>query len=197
MNGDELARAVQREALGIPVVMMSGNISDTDKRKFIDEEKIVLAVLNKPFAIQEFKAVVAPLSSSSPVEDKVGGIDLNPAQLNLQIRRDGNGVPLPVNLQPIGTMQIDGFVPVIIQITPVLTLPLLSAVTHSTAPNPRLSRRGQKAPLRVTLSQAPLLRAGIVEGLTNHPLPSKQAGQQDDFYRSPMAYLNDKRLNLN
>ncbi len=54
-----------------------------------------------------------------------GGIDLNPALLDLQIKRDGNGVPLPLPMQPIENMHIEGFLPVIINITPVTNLPLL------------------------------------------------------------------------
>jgi hypothetical protein len=56
---------------------------------------------------------------------KKGGIDFNPALLDLQIKRDGNGVALPMNLQPIEVMNIEGFLPVIINITPVVNLPLL------------------------------------------------------------------------
>lgn len=54
-----------------------------------------------------------------------GGIDLNPALLKLQIRRDGKGVPLPLNQQPLLKMNIDGFLPVIINITPLTNVPLL------------------------------------------------------------------------
>ncbi|MDO8580323.1 MAG: isocitrate lyase/phosphoenolpyruvate mutase family protein, partial [Candidatus Omnitrophota bacterium] len=54
-----------------------------------------------------------------------GGIDLNSNLLDLQIKRDGNGVPLPLPLQPLQNMRIDGFYPVIINITPVANLPLL------------------------------------------------------------------------
>jgi hypothetical protein len=54
-----------------------------------------------------------------------GGIDLNPALLDLQIKRDGNGVPLLLPQQPIETMRIDGFVPIIINITPISDLLLL------------------------------------------------------------------------
>ena len=57
--------------------------------------------------------------------DAVGGIDLNPAMLSLQIRRDGNGIPLPIEEQPLENMEIRGFVPVIINITPVPNLPAL------------------------------------------------------------------------
>jgi len=55
-----------------------------------------------------------------------GGIDLNPRLLDLQIKRDDNtGIPLPVNQQPLENMNIDGFLPVIINVTPFTNLPLL------------------------------------------------------------------------
>ncbi|MFA5089136.1 MAG: phosphoenolpyruvate carboxykinase domain-containing protein, partial [Candidatus Omnitrophota bacterium] len=54
-----------------------------------------------------------------------GGINLDPALLDLQIKRDGNGVPLPLLLQPIDQLNIQGFLPVIINITPVTNLPML------------------------------------------------------------------------
>ncbi len=57
--------------------------------------------------------------------EKVGGIDLNPAFLDLQIKRDGNGIPLPLPQQPIENMNIEGFVPIIINTVPVQTLPFL------------------------------------------------------------------------
>jgi phosphoglycerate kinase len=56
---------------------------------------------------------------------KYGGINLNPALLDLQIRRDGNGAPLPVSEQPFETMRIEGFVPVIINVAPISNLPML------------------------------------------------------------------------
>ena len=56
---------------------------------------------------------------------EVGGINLNPALLDLQIKRDGNGVPLPLPMQPIESMHIEGFIPVIINITPVTNLLML------------------------------------------------------------------------
>lgn len=62
----------------------------------------------------------------------VGGINLNPALLDLQIKRDGNGIPLPINQQPIGNMKIEGFIPVIINVTPV-NLPLLLGVNYKKA----------------------------------------------------------------
>jgi len=47
-----------------------------------------------------------------------GGIDMNAASLDMQIRRDGNGVPLPISQQDFDNIQIDGLVPVIIDIKP-------------------------------------------------------------------------------
>jgi len=62
-------------------------------------------------------------AASSPV--KPGGIDLNSALLDLQIKRDDSGVPLPVFDQPMKQlMNIQGFLPVIINVTPI-NVPLL------------------------------------------------------------------------
>lgn len=57
---------------------------------------------------------------------EVGGIDLNSAFLNLKIRRDDKGMLLPVSQQPIQElMAIDGLIPVIINITPIQSLPMM------------------------------------------------------------------------
>ena len=55
-------------------------------------------------------------------------IDLNTAQFDLQIKRDGKGIPLPVFDQSIENINIKGFIPVIINIQPVINLPLLLGV---------------------------------------------------------------------
>ncbi len=75
---------------------------------------------------------------STPLSEaptNVGGIDLNPASLDLQIRRDDNGVPLPLFEQPIENMHIEGFFPVIINIQPVTNLPMLLGLTDEGAPS--------------------------------------------------------------
>ncbi|MBU2266187.1 MAG: hypothetical protein KJ977_04025, partial [Candidatus Omnitrophica bacterium] len=69
---------------------------------------------------QGWKAVHDGVSSSTvSAPEKTGGINLNPALINLQIRRDPNGVPLPVSEQPIANIKIRGFLPVIIKVSPV------------------------------------------------------------------------------
>lgn len=51
--------------------------------------------------------------------DHLGGIALNANMLDLQIKRDGNGVPLPISQQPLEKIKIQGFVPQIISIQPI------------------------------------------------------------------------------
>ena len=72
-----------------------------------------------------------PQSAASSLSDKAmftrGGIDLNSANLNLQIRRDGRGVPLPLARQDMAQLsRIQGFEPEIIEIKPALNVPIIS-----------------------------------------------------------------------
>jgi len=55
---------------------------------------------------------VAPESINMP-----GGIDFTPARYKLRIKRDEKGIPVPIHQQPIEIMNIQGFVPVIINFT--------------------------------------------------------------------------------
>ena len=62
----------------------------------------------------------------------VGGIDFDPTLLNLQIKRDGKGVALPLPQQDLEHININGFYPVIINIQPVniQTLPILGFLNN-------------------------------------------------------------------
>ena len=56
-----------------------------------------------------------------------GGIDFNAVNLNLQIKRDGNGVPLPLAQQDMAQLsRIQGLECEIIEIKPAVNLPILS-----------------------------------------------------------------------
>lgn len=55
-----------------------------------------------------------------------GGIDFNASKLNMQIKRDGNGIVLPMSQQNWENIIVEGLIPVIINIKPVLTLPIFS-----------------------------------------------------------------------
>jgi len=65
---------------------------------------------------------------SSPVTDTdlaKGGIDFNPVNLNLQVEGAGLDMPLFRDIPELQGINIDGFTPFIINITPVHNLPLL------------------------------------------------------------------------
>lgn len=47
-----------------------------------------------------------------------GGIDMNASSLDLVIKRDGNGIVLPLEQQDLDQIRIDGLVPVILSISP-------------------------------------------------------------------------------
>ncbi len=68
--------------------------------------------------------------AASPETTNVGGINLNAALLDLQIKRDGQGIPLPSFQQPIGDMKIDGFLPVIIDIAPIQNIPFFISLNE-------------------------------------------------------------------
>ncbi|MBF0533350.1 MAG: hypothetical protein HQL23_09720 [Candidatus Omnitrophica bacterium] len=56
---------------------------------------------------------------SSPIDQKLGGVNLDPRKLDMQFKRGPDGVAAPVSDQPWTAMHIQGFIPVIYQITPV------------------------------------------------------------------------------
>jgi hypothetical protein len=61
----------------------------------------------------------AMFNEGEQVTDTLGGIDLNRANLDLYIKRDGQGVPLPVSNQNLAQLsKILGFTPIIIEILP-------------------------------------------------------------------------------
>ncbi len=74
--------------------------------------------LDAAMTIEKGKPDGAMMIGGIPVN---GGIDLNSANLDMQIiKRDGNGVPLPISQQDMAQLsQISGFVPRILEIRPV------------------------------------------------------------------------------
>ena len=82
-------------------------------------------------------------NQSSPitgtVDKNLGGIDLAAINNNLQIKRDGQGTPLPLPEQDIPNINIEGLIPIIINISPVKNLPLLLGLAD--LKDPQLSSR--------------------------------------------------------
>lgn len=69
--------------------------------------------------------------NEKPANNLYGGIDLNAVNLNLQIKRDGSGVPLPVTIEDLENFQINGLVPKIISIEPAQSLPFLNQLVDA------------------------------------------------------------------
>jgi hypothetical protein len=69
-------------------------------------------------------ATTTPDAASVP--SLKGGIDFNEQYLKMNIKQDGNGVPLPIDQQDLNSIRIDGLVPNILSITPVTSLPILA-----------------------------------------------------------------------
>ena len=100
------------------------------------------AVISKPNSLslqllQALRTVLDPaMKGADP--DRNGGIDLNSANLNMLIKRDarlpggasggqGKGVPLPLVQQDLAQLsQVEGFVPLIKEISPLTALPILN-----------------------------------------------------------------------
>jgi len=60
-----------------------------------------------------------------------GGIDLNSNILNMNIQRDGKGIALPAFQQPIENINVDGFIPLIINVVPITNLPLIIGIVDT------------------------------------------------------------------
>ncbi len=118
------------------------NLYDIEKQfaEFVKKETLFKVVYDAIYKVDEAMLVDFTLDQGGEGMDvvaervgrtkKTGGINLNPALLDLQIKRDGRGIPLPMEFQPIGDMRIEGFLPIILNVSPV-SLPLLLGFANS------------------------------------------------------------------
>jgi hypothetical protein len=141
------------ELLGIPVVVLTthsslswvpeeedgfGRLGRVEKYEFMNvggQEKVIdkLRALLNPVAAKASQGILedAAMGSIKPalsnVKSPFGGIDFNSANLGLQIKRDGRGVPLPLVQQDMAQLsRIRGFNPEIIEIEPAVNVPILN-----------------------------------------------------------------------
>lgn len=70
-------------------------------------------------ALEEILETMAEAGGDAATLTRYGGIDLNPGLLDMNIRMDGSGRPLPLEQQPLEAFEIKGFLPVILDIRPV------------------------------------------------------------------------------
>ncbi len=83
-----------------------------------------IELLGEPLWLK-YKTVIEKYGADAAMTP--GGIDFDSRNLDLRIKRDGNGVPLPVSQQNMDElMKIDYFEAVIVSIKPITNLPILS-----------------------------------------------------------------------
>jgi len=113
-----------RETEGVDGLRYLRNLTEK-----LEEARARLAAEAEGFGVEGSDSdSLAKPAQSDQTDQPLGGIDLNLSLLDLQIKRDGNGVPLPTKQQPIHNMKIEGFFPVIINVSPV-NIPLLLGET--------------------------------------------------------------------
>ncbi|MBF0523215.1 MAG: hypothetical protein HQL24_09195 [Candidatus Omnitrophica bacterium] len=104
---------------GIPVIVNPKQKKVKDAVKLTDEQQ-----KNDQPPSSSSTAVVTALQEGlvkgidQALVTRNGGIDLNAANLDLEIKRDGKGMPLPVAQQNIENIHIEGLIPMILDIKP-------------------------------------------------------------------------------
>ncbi|MCB9772433.1 MAG: hypothetical protein H6754_07785 [Candidatus Omnitrophica bacterium] len=129
---ENLVSAIQ-EAVSAHAEKAGQDLSDFDKRNLVRNsryfvDQFIGFVENNPPIISSSGVTTeqSKIVASAPTIERVGGIDFDPTNMNLQIKRDGRGVPLPLPQQNLEQINIQGLFPVIINIVPVnaQTLPI-------------------------------------------------------------------------
>ncbi len=120
------------------LILMALN-SHEQKREIVTEAPIDLVM------------AIRKMLGSSPVVDKAdnppGGIDLNPGNMDLETNYDGERIHLPMPEMPLENIKIDGLVPVIIHVTPVVNLPLLLGLADQPAADDAAGFQPQQSPV--------------------------------------------------
>lgn len=115
-----------------------GIVEDKDFAMALNQVSTLVMLILMPLLPQREEIKIADVpgaemidkaGASTGVADPVGGIDLNPALLDLRIKRDASGIPFSIDQQPADIFEIEGFIPIIINVTPVTNLPLLLGFT--------------------------------------------------------------------
>ena len=113
-----------REELGIPISIdiLESTMSTVSDVPSTTISPIIKDLVGKSelFVDPDTKLVTTDKASLA----EYGGINLDPSMMDLQIKRDANWVPLPVDQQPLLELNIEGFIPVIINITPIQSIPM-------------------------------------------------------------------------
>lgn len=118
-----------------PFYVEEGKVWDVSYMSYIDGDISNPAILSIHQGDRLEPVNKNQAKSTSSASSNLGGIDMSSSNLDLQIRRDGNGIPLPISQQPIELLNIQGFTFEIMGITPVASLLLLSGLDTKTPSN--------------------------------------------------------------
>ncbi|MBI4308695.1 MAG: fructose-bisphosphate aldolase [Candidatus Omnitrophica bacterium] len=117
-----------REFQGEPQRIWNGNHANVApaQKEFARRGDSILAA-----RVAQLEAVGADRAAVSVAErrEREGGINFDPAMYSIKIKRDRNGVPLTVDQQPIGRINVLGFRGIIRAIAPA-NLPLILGMTQ-------------------------------------------------------------------
>ncbi|HSV43286.1 MAG TPA: HPr family phosphocarrier protein, partial [Candidatus Bathyarchaeia archaeon] len=122
-DGDDIASQI-KEVRGLTSThALRKRLKDSDLDPMVKREiRLQIRRLSRTWGPERQAAALAIKS----VPNAPGGIDFNPALFDLEIKRDDKGVPLPIEMQSVPELNnIQGFVPVILEITPATNLPML------------------------------------------------------------------------
>jgi len=109
----------------------------------------------RKLAINTFRAAIRRdqmKESSSPLVNigEKGGIDLNPNAIDMQLEKEsGQGFEFPVSsLEQIESLRnVEGFLPTIINIVPIINLPLLLGLDTNSSDEPMQSSANERTPI--------------------------------------------------
>ncbi|MDO8579885.1 MAG: hypothetical protein Q7S13_00200, partial [Candidatus Omnitrophota bacterium] len=129
---DELDQAKKMRIL-IPDLVGATTPTEKAERAMIELAEAAREIFGDDSAMLGEINKVVETTPSSAKPQREGGINLNPALLDMQIKRDPNGIPLPFPQQPLENMHIEGFIPIIIEIIPISTVPMLLGESEKNA----------------------------------------------------------------
>ena len=102
-------------------MLLRFSLANKDAKEAANRLDVFLSNLsraNPAFGLGADSAIISQSQKSAH-----GGIDLNTSNIDFQIKRDPNGIPLPVKFQNLENIHINGLRPIIINVAPIVDLP--------------------------------------------------------------------------
>lgn len=125
-----LTRSARGQAVKVPLQLITSfRFAPRTKTTFQQEAVVSRYGPLENVETQPDQDQLAAASAVTGNDFTKGGIDFNPALLDLQIKRNGKGIALPLAQQNVKAINVEGFYPAILSINPVLQEDLPSFVS--------------------------------------------------------------------